>query len=104
MHPPLDRPHPDCKDVIKDLKDCHESFLRKISGQCNTFKFRLDACLKEEKERFLAELNKDLPKHFAEQEELIKKAFGKQQTFSEYLAQDAEYQRAVKQRKEARSS
>jgi len=104
MHPPLNRPHPDCNDVIQDLKICHESFLNKISGQCNTYKFRLDACLKEEKKRLLAEMNKDLPQHISHQEEIIKQAFGKQQTFSEYLAQDAEYQRVSKQQKQARSS
>jgi COX assembly mitochondrial protein 2 len=101
MHPPLDRPHPDCQDVIQELRDCHaNSSWKKYLGECNDVKYRLDRCLKAEKQRVLDELNRDLDDRKKRQEEIIKVAFGKDVTFSEYLQQDKEYQHEVK-RKEA---
>jgi hypothetical protein len=51
MHPPLDRPHPFCQDVITALRACHsENPLSKLFGVCNDQKWALDACFKVEKE------------------------------------------------------
>lgn len=94
MHPPLDRPHPDCQDEINRLKVCHQSRWQKYTGGCNTLKVALDECFRKEKERFLNELNADLKEKKLVEEEMIKQAFGKTQTFQEYLQQDKDYQRA----------
>jgi hypothetical protein len=48
--------------------------------------------LRAEKKRLLAELNEDLPERQKEFEQVVKTAFGKEMTFSEYLAKDKEYQ------------
>lgn len=51
MHPPLDRPHPECQLEIKALLDCHtEHPYMKFLGKCNDQKAKLDACFKLEKE------------------------------------------------------
>lgn len=92
MHPPLDRPHPDCQEAIQALYECHNDNWKKYTGGCNDIKVSLDQCLKYEKKRLLDEMNKDLPEQRNQLEEVIKKAFGKQMTFQEYLKQDKEYQ------------
>nr|CCA22679.1 unnamed protein product putative [Albugo laibachii Nc14] len=51
MHPPLDRPHPLCQQVIKNLKQCHtENPRAKFLGACNEAKRALDDCFRMEKE------------------------------------------------------
>jgi len=51
MHPPLERPHPDCQEVIKALVTCHEErYVAKWVGACNEVKAALDLCLRKEKE------------------------------------------------------
>jgi COX assembly mitochondrial protein 2 len=92
MHPPLDRPHPDCEDAIRALRTCHlEAGWKKYLGACNAFKFAIDRCFKEEKNRLLADMDKELPERKVRQEEIVKNAFGQTLTFSEYLQQDKEY-------------
>lgn len=50
MHPPLDRPHPQCQDVIIALRRCHcEHPYLKFVGYCNEKKYALNRCFKEEK-------------------------------------------------------
>ena len=93
MHPPLDRPHPDCQDVIEALQQCHTHW-SKYWGTCNDTKAQLDHCLKAEKKRLLSELNANLVQAKQREQEIVKIAFGKEQTFDEYLAQDVEYQAA----------
>ena len=47
MHPPLDRPHPQCQDVIKALQECHEKHsAAKFLGACNDEKAALDKCFR----------------------------------------------------------
>ena len=99
MHPPLDRPHPDCQDVITALRQCHANTWSKYTGGCNSIKVALDECLKFEKKRLLDELNKDLPERRLKHEEMVKKAFGKDKTFREYLQTDKEYQDAVEKKR-----
>jgi COX assembly mitochondrial protein 2 len=105
MHPPLDRPHPDCMEIIQALKSCHvNNTISKYFGVCNDTKFALDKCFKAEKYRLLSEMNaKELPQFHKEQAEFIKKAFGQSMTFQEYLQQDKEYL-AVKRQQEQQKS
>jgi COX assembly protein 2 len=98
MHPPLDRPHPDCVDVIQTLKVCHLDYFKKFTGGCNDFKVAMDKCLKKEKKRILDELNVDLSENKTKEAELIKEAFGKKETFREYLKKDPDYQRELKKK------
>ncbi|CAI5716778.1 unnamed protein product [Hyaloperonospora brassicae] len=52
MHPPLDRPHPDCQAEIKALLVCHEKYpYAKFVGACGELKTALDWCFKREKAR-----------------------------------------------------
>lgn len=96
MHPPLDRPHPDCEEVIRELRYCHaQSGWKQYLGACNEIKFAMDRCLKAEKSRLLTEMNQELPERKIRQEEIVKNAFGKTVTFSEYLQKDEEYQAEV---------
>lgn len=103
MHPPLDRPHPDCLEPIAALKECHTDRWRKYTGGCNDLKTALDQCLKAEKKRLLDEMNIGLAERKRHQEDIIAQAFGKKETFREYLAKDPDYQKEV-QRKQAKSS
>jgi COX assembly mitochondrial protein 2 len=105
MHPPLDRPHPDCNDIINELKQCHiTNSFSKYVGRCNDIKFAMDKCLKAEKKRLLAETNKELPEYYnIEQANIIKEAFGQTMTFQEYLKQDKEYIKAATKRKQQQS-
>jgi hypothetical protein len=51
MHPPLDRPHPDCQSEINDLHHCHATTSKMKFWGCNEIKYTLDRCLREEKVR-----------------------------------------------------
>jgi COX assembly protein 2 len=101
MHPPLDRPHPDCVEPIQLLKMCHLDYFKKFSGGCNDLKVAMDKCLKKEKKRILDELNVDLKENKQAEAELIKEAFGKTMTFQEYLKTDKDYQRELKKKQGA---
>ena len=87
--------------MIAELRTCHNDWSKKFTGGCNEIKVRLDNCLKEEKKRLLKEMNKELPARRARQEDIIKTAFGKKETFAEFLEKDEEYQREL-QKKRAR--
>jgi COX assembly mitochondrial protein 2 len=95
MHPPLDRPHPDCQDVIKAYKACNLDFWKKYTGGCKTAKVELDQCFRAEKKRLLDEMDKDLKQRKEQEEEMIKEAFGRSMTFSEYLKKDQEKRAAA---------
>jgi COX assembly protein 2 len=103
MHPPLDRPHPDCEDVIAALKACHQDTWKKYTGGCNSIKFAMDQCFKQEKARLLKDLTKDLPSERRYAEEIVKDAFGRKETFQDFLARDEDYQKAMKDKKKERS-
>lgn len=60
----------------------------------------MDQCFKHEKQRLLQEQNKDLPQQKLQEQEMIQIAFGKTQTFQEYLQQDKDYQREVQRKKD----
>lgn len=99
MHPPLDRPHPDCEHVVLALKTCHLDWWKKFTGGCNDIKRALDHCFKLEKERILRDLTQDLPQERKQDEDMIKRAFGKRETFQEFLARDKDYQKATQEKR-----
>ncbi|KAL9186988.1 hypothetical protein ACHAXT_010708 [Thalassiosira profunda] len=98
MHPPLDRPHPDCQAAIDDLHHCHATTSKLRFWGCNEVKFALDQCLKEEKQRLLKEMNKDAEAKRVAEEKAYQKALGKDVSFEEYLKQDKEWNRAREER------
>mmetsp|Transcript_11200 Transcript_11200/g.23613 ORF Transcript_11200/g.23613 Transcript_11200/m.23613 type:complete len:108 (-) Transcript_11200:515-838(-) len=103
MHPPLDRPHPDCQTEINALQTCHATTSKLKFWACNDVKFQLDKCLKEEKLRLLDQMNKDVEKRRQLEEDAYQKALGKDVSFEEYLKGDREYQRAVEEGRRARN-
>jgi COX assembly mitochondrial protein 2 len=104
MHPPLDRPHPDCQDVIKALKACHQDGWKKYYGGCNRIKFALDECLRLEKKRLLREINVDLTEQKQSEDAMVQYGFGKKESFADYLAKDKDYQKAVEAKLEKQKS
>lgn len=51
MHPPLERPHPECGEAIAALHQCHNEYkVGKWFGACNSVKAALDTCLRHEKD------------------------------------------------------
>lgn len=97
MHPPLDRPHPDCEDEVQQLKHCHAtSGWAKYAGVCNPYKTAVDQCFRMEKARLMKEMAKELPGRKVRQEAIVQRAFGKQESFSEFLQKDPEYLAATK--------
>ncbi|KTW31382.1 hypothetical protein T552_00027 [Pneumocystis carinii B80] len=51
MHPPLSaHKHPDCHELMKQLKECHESnFISHFFGKCNDLKKEVVKCLNQER-------------------------------------------------------
>ena len=97
MHPPLDRPHPECRDLINELKTCHaRRTLATFWTGCNEVKFALDKCLKREKELMLREMNKDMMARRQHEEDSLSEAMGHKVSFDEYLNQDPAFQEAMK--------
>ena len=103
MHPPLDRPHPDCQTEINNLHHCHATKPRWKFWSCNEIKFALDNCLKQEKLRLLEEMNKDYEAKRAAEEDVYQMALGKEMSFEEYLKKDKDFNKAMddRRRKEA---
>lgn len=99
MHPPLDRPHPDCQSAINDLQHCHITTSKLRFWGCNEVKFTLDKCLKGEKERLLVEMNKDYEAKRAAEEDVIQLALGKKESFEEYLNRDKDFNNAMDERR-----
>mmetsp|Transcript_21404 Transcript_21404/g.46390 ORF Transcript_21404/g.46390 Transcript_21404/m.46390 type:complete len:110 (-) Transcript_21404:149-478(-) len=99
MHPPLDRPHPDCQNEIHALQSCHATSPKLKFWACNQVKFDLDKCLKEEKQKLLYELNKDVEQKRKAEEDVFQMAVGKDVSFEEYLKGDKDYVRAMEERR-----
>jgi COX assembly protein 2 len=64
MHPPLDRPHPECQAVIIAFRSCQEErTYGRWFGACSDTKTALDQCFKEEKNNArIANGKKKMPK------------------------------------------
>jgi COX assembly protein 2 len=95
MHPPLNRPHPDCRLEIDALRECQVTRPKLIVWACNELKYRMDKCFKEEKERVLKELNKDIVSRRAEEEAQAAMSTGTNMTFEQYLKKDKTYQKEM---------
>lgn len=104
MHPPLDRPHPDCQTEINNLRHCHETTSKLKFWGCNDIKFALDKCLKEEKIRLLEILNKDMVEKRAAEEDVYQMAMGKTTSFEDYLKMDKDFVKAMEERRKRDSS
>ncbi|KDO23411.1 hypothetical protein SPRG_11504 [Saprolegnia parasitica CBS 223.65] len=49
MHSSLDRPHPECQEIVDALRICHEENpLLKFGGACNDIKAALNQCFAKE--------------------------------------------------------
>jgi COX assembly mitochondrial protein 2 len=103
MHPPLDRPHPDCQGVIEELNRCHAQNSKVLFWRCNNAKAELDKCFKLEKERMLKELTKDFDQTRSKEDGMMMEALGQKMSFQEYLEKDKGYAKARQQRAENRS-
>lgn len=99
MHPPLDRPHPDCQTQINDLRHCHATTSKLKFWGCNEVKFALDRCLKEEKLRLLEELNRGAEARRKAEEDAMQAALGKQESWEEYLKRDKDFNKAMEERR-----
>lgn len=99
MHPPLDRPHPECQNEIEKLRDCQDnrSFFNILA--CNDFKAAMDKCFKAEKAKLLKSMNKDMHEKRKEEEEAWADAVGHKVSFDEYLKQDKGYQAELEKQK-----
>ena len=95
MHPPLDRPHPDCQTEVDDLHLCHNTNSKFRFWACNDIKASLDRCFRAEKERMLKEMNKGIEERRAEEEAQAAISTGKNVTFQQYLKTDKAYQQEL---------
>mmetsp|Transcript_13191 Transcript_13191/g.27913 ORF Transcript_13191/g.27913 Transcript_13191/m.27913 type:complete len:110 (-) Transcript_13191:1208-1537(-) len=104
MHPPLDRPHPMCQDEINGLRDCHATGNKLKFWACNEVKAKLDKCFKEEKDEMLKKMNANLDEKKKEEQAQAALAFGRKETFQEYLAKDSTYAREVEKERKKQNS
>lgn len=104
MHPPLDRPHPDCQDIVLALKRCHAENSKFLFWRCNETKFRLDSCFKTEKDRMLKEMTKNFAHDRGKEDGLIMEALGQTESFQDYLAKDKGLARAQQEKAESKSA
>ena len=104
MHPPLDRPHPDCEKEVDALRQCHATTSKLKFWACNEIKFAMDQCLKVEKQRMLKEMNKDFEEKRQREEDAFRDAVGQELTFDQYLKQDREYLSAEKAAQDRRKA
>ena len=75
-----------------------------IFRACNEVKVNLDQCFREEKQRMLAEMNKDLDERRREEEAQAAISTGKNITFREYLAKDKDYQKDIENIRKSKQS
>lgn len=99
MHPPLDRPHPECQVEINDLQTCHATTSKLKFWGCNEVKYALDQCLKKEKQNLLAVLNKDVAAKRKAEEDVFQMALGKEMSFEDYLKKDKDFNKAMEDRR-----
>lgn len=104
MHPPLDRPHPECQLEIIDYRDCHATASKLKFWACNDAKAKLDRCFREEKKKMLEQLNRDLDERKREEQSMAAQAFNKKQTFQEYLSTDPKYQKDLERERKKQNS
>mmetsp|Transcript_813 Transcript_813/g.982 ORF Transcript_813/g.982 Transcript_813/m.982 type:complete len:117 (-) Transcript_813:165-515(-) len=98
MHPPLDRPHPDCHDAIDQLRDCQGSRSFFNITACNGYKAAMDNCFKMEKAKLLKIINIGMHEKRKQEEDAWRDATGHNESFEEYLNRDQEYKNALKEK------
>ncbi len=91
MHPPLERPHPMCQDQIEALKECHATTSKVRFWACNELKFAMDRCFKKEKQELLKRINADAEEKRKREDEALREAMGRKETFEEFLKTDKTY-------------
>jgi COX assembly protein 2 len=101
MHPPLDRPHPDCQEEIRALQECHSTRSFWNVWACNEFKYAMDKCFRAEKQNLLKTLNKDMHQDRSDEEEAWKEATNQKMSFEQYLQKDKAYQEQKQQKSDA---
>ena len=117
MHPPLDRPHPDCQEAIEKLRHCHSTNSKWKFWACNELKFQLDICFRDEKQRMLKQMNKNFEKDRKEEEEQFAACRpatapggqsgsdgGSSMTYQDFLANDPTYQKELEQAKRQKTA
>jgi len=86
MHPPLDRPHPECEDVIAAYKKCHRTHSKFLFWKCDEAKRELDRCFKKEKENRVNEMMKESEELRKEEEKFM----GQSMSLDEYIKLEQE--------------
>ena len=107
MHPPLDRPHPDCQEAIQELRHCHATNSKWKFWACNEIKFQLDKCFREEKQRMLKQMNANFEQYRREEDEQFAACrptggsgnSNGTMTYQDFLANDPTYQRELQEAK-----
>jgi Cytochrome c oxidase biogenesis protein Cmc1 like len=89
---------------IDSLRECQETRPMFIVWACNELKYRMDQCFKEEKERMLKELNKDIVSSRAGEEAQAAMSTGTNMTFEQYLKKDKAYQREMENIQQAKNT
>jgi COX assembly protein 2 len=101
MHPPLDRPHPMCQNQIDALKTCHATSSKLKFWACNEVKFAVDRCFKAEKRELLVSVNLDFESKRKQEDEAIRDAIGREESFEEYLKTDKTYLKEMEKAKKS---
>jgi COX assembly mitochondrial protein 2 len=104
MHPPLDRPHPDCQVEIEALRHCHATESKLKFWACNEIKWTLDQCFKLEKQRMLQQMNANLDQTKNVEQAQAALAFDRKETFQEFLSKDVEYQKDLQRERQRQGS
>lgn len=104
MHPPLDRPHPDCQLEIEGLRKCHATESKFKFWACNDVKSNLDRCFRKEKEEMLKTMNRNLEQSRNEEHAQASVACGRTETFQEYLAKDETYKKDLERERKRQGS
>lgn len=104
MHPPLDRPHPDCQIEINSLRYCHATESKLKFWACNEIKSSLDECFRQEKQRMLQQLNANLEETRNVEQAQAALAFDRTETFQQFLAKDKQYQKDLKRERQQQGS
>lgn len=93
-----------CQDEINGLRDCHATGNKLKFWACNEVKAKLDKCFKEEKDEMLKKMNANLDEKKKEEQAQAALAFGRKETFQEYLAKDSTYAREVEKERKKQNS
>eukprot|EP00553_Chaetoceros_curvisetus_P002000 CAMPEP_0204622878 /NCGR_PEP_ID=MMETSP0717-20131115/8598_1 /ASSEMBLY_ACC=CAM_ASM_000666 /TAXON_ID=230516 /ORGANISM="Chaetoceros curvisetus" /LENGTH=102 /DNA_ID=CAMNT_0051637755 /DNA_START=104 /DNA_END=412 /DNA_ORIENTATION=- len=80
-----------CQDQIEALKECHATTSKVRFWACNELKFAMDRCFKMEKQELLKRINADAEEKRKREDEALREAMGRKETFEEFLMNDKTY-------------